>query len=92
MVSSSQPNVLGTVGRCKTNQKGRLDMCTTLVQADVSKERLPQMLDAAQAAGVLNVSARTIARMCASGKLKAVKVNSMWRVNRDALLTYAGLD
>lgn len=50
------------------------------------------MLSVEQSKDVLNVSGRTIARMCEQGKLKAVKVCSLWRINRDALFEYAGLD
>lgn len=52
---------------------------------------LPPMLTAAQAARILNVSERTVARMCANGDMKAAKVCSVWRINRDALLDQYGL-
>ena len=52
---------------------------------------LPELLDAKQAAEILNVNPRTVTRMCEQGKLKAVKVMSLWRINRDALLDFAGL-
>lgn len=55
------------------------------------REDYPAMLSAKQAARILNCSPRSIARMCEAGKLRAVKVVSMWRVNRDALMEYAGL-
>lgn len=67
-------------------------MCTTSVQGETIKDSLPPMLSVEQSKDVLNVSARTISRMCEQGKLKAVKVNSLWRINRDALLAYAGLE
>ena len=56
------------------------------------REEFPELLDTKQAASILNVNTRTIVRMCAAGKLKAVKVMSLWRINRDALLDYAGLN
>lgn len=56
------------------------------------RERYPELLDSKQAAGILNVNERTVTRMCAAGKLKAVKVMSLWRINRDALLDFAGLN
>lgn len=56
------------------------------------KDTHPPMLSVKQAEDVLNVSGRTITRMCEQGKIKAVKVNSLWRINRDALLAYAGLE
>ena len=54
-------------------------------------ENLPELLDTKQTARILNVTPRTVVRMCESGKLKAVRVMSLWRVNRDALLRFAGL-
>lgn len=58
----------------------------------ISYKDLPAMLDVKQAAQILNCSPRTVSRMCAKGDLKAVKTLSMWRVNRDALLRYAGIE
>lgn len=54
-------------------------------------ENLPALLSAKQAASIMGVSDRTVTRMCEQGKLKAVKVMSLWRINRDALLEFAGL-
>lgn len=54
--------------------------------------KLPDLLTARQAAAILNVHPRTVTRLCAAGKLKAVKVASDWRVNKGALLDYAGLE
>ena len=51
----------------------------------------PELLDTKQAAEILNVTTRPVTRMCEQGKLKAVKVMSLWRINRDALLKFAGL-
>ena len=55
------------------------------------REDFPAMLSAKQAATILNCSPRSITRMCEAGKLRAVKVVSMWRVNRDSLMEFAGL-
>lgn len=44
------------------------------------------------AAAFLDCHERTVTRMCEQGKLKAVKVMSMWRINRRALLEFAGLE
>ncbi len=52
---------------------------------------LPALLSTAQAANLLQVNPRTITRMCEQGKLKAVKVMSLWRINRDALFEFAGI-
>lgn len=56
------------------------------------KHSLPPMLNSNQAAEVANLSQRTINRMCSTGKLKAVKVGSIWRINRDNLLAFLELD
>lgn len=53
---------------------------------------LPMLLTTTQAATILNVTPRTVQSMCEAGKLKAVRVQSLWRVNRDALLEFAGLE
>lgn len=53
---------------------------------------LPMLLTTTQAATVLNVTPRTVQSMCEAGKLRAVRVQSLWRVNRDALLEFAGLE
>lgn len=52
---------------------------------------LPALLSSKEAARILGVSERTVTRMCELDKLKAVKVMSLWRINRDALLEFAGL-
>lgn len=57
----------------------------------VSTEEMPMLLDTKQAAAILNVHQRTVTRMCELGKLKAVRVMSVWRINRDALLESCGL-
>lgn len=58
----------------------------------VSTDEMPVLLDTNQAAAILNVTPRTVTRMCEQGKLKAVRVMSLWRINRDALLDFAGLN
>lgn len=54
-------------------------------------EDLPELLNTEQAARILNVHRRTVARMCQSGKIRCVRIGSRWRVNRDALLRLVGL-
>lgn len=49
------------------------------------QEVLPQLMSVSQAADVLGVSQRHVARLCERGKIKAVKIGRLWRVNRDAL-------
>lgn len=56
------------------------------------KEAFPKLMSVKQTADVLNVSTRSVSKLCSQGKLKAVKVLSVWRVNRDALFEFAGLD
>lgn len=41
---------------------------------------------------MLNVSTRTVNRLCLEGRVKAVRVGYQWRINRRALREYAGLD
>lgn len=55
-------------------------------------ETMPKLLDTKQAARILNVNPRTVSRLCEAGKIRAVKVASLWRINRDALLEFAGLN
>ncbi len=65
----------------------------SLVGSDTSlRSALPDLLDTHQAGAILNVTPRTVTRMCEQGKLKAVRVMSLWRINRDALLDFAGLN
>ena len=46
-----------------------------------------------ETAGVfLGVSPRTVCRMCERGKLKAIKVMSMWRINKAALFEMLGIN
>ena len=54
-------------------------------------ERVPMMLSNAEAAAILDVSARTVDRMCARGDLMAARCGTMWRINRDFLFRYAGI-
>lgn len=70
---------------------GRIDQQSADKEAGHEFAILPQLLDTKQAAVILNVDPRTVTRMCAQGKIKAVKVMSLWRINRDALLEFAGL-
>lgn len=65
---------------------------------ETKRELISEVTDGAQAlvspraaAAFLGCHERTVTRMCEQGKLKAVKVMSMWRVNRRALLDFAGM-
>lgn len=52
---------------------------------------LPALLSPEQSGNICGVSARTITNLCNNGTLKACRIGRLWRVNRDALLEYAGL-
>ena len=52
----------------------------------------PELISITEAARMLNVSTRTVNRLCLDGKLKAVRVGCQWRINRKALREAAGLD
>lgn len=59
---------------------------------DGDLEVLPPIISAEQAARVLGCSPRTIMRACEAGTLKACRAGNRWRVNRDSLFKYAGLE
>lgn len=59
---------------------------------DAELASLPPIIDIEQAARVLGCSGRTVARMCESGKLRHCKAGNRYRINRDALFAYAGLE
>ena len=72
-----------------------LPMLLTTTQAATILNVTPrtvQSMTTTQAATILNVTPRTVQSMCEAGKLRAVRVQSLWRVNRDALLEFAGLE
>lgn len=50
-----------------------------------------ELVTTCEAAAVMHISERQVARMCADGRLRAVKVGKLWRINRDALGEYLGL-
>ena len=50
------------------------------------------VIDTATAGAFLEVDPRTAARMCEKGKLKAIKVMSMWRINKAAFFEMLGID
>lgn len=61
-------------------------------KASQALEDLPQLISCRQAAGVLGVSPRHVARMCEVGQIKAVRCGArIWRINRDALAAQMGL-
>ena len=54
--------------------------------------REPELISIVEAARMLNVSTRTVNRLCLDGKLKAVRIGCQWRINRKAPRKAAGLD
>ena len=52
----------------------------------------PELISINEAARMLNVSTRTVNRLCLDGKVKAVRIGSQWRINRKALREAAGLE
>ena len=51
-----------------------------------------ELLTTEQAAELAQVNKRTITRMCVDGQVRAVKVRSMWRINRADLMRVLGLN
>jgi excisionase family DNA binding protein len=56
------------------------------------RRRRPELIDVREAADILNVSVRTVTRLCILNKIRCVKVGYQWRINRAALIRYAGLE
>ena len=54
--------------------------------------RAPELKSITAAARMLNVSTRTVNRLCLDGKLKAVRGGCQCRINRKALREAAGRD
>ena len=54
--------------------------------------REPELISIREAARMVNVSERTMNRLCLDGKVKAVRIGCQWRINRRALRQGAGLD
>ena len=48
-------------------------------------QREPELISITEAARMLNVSTRTVNRLCLDGKLKAVRIGCQWRINRNIL-------
>ena len=62
---------------------------TDLHQSDGETEN--PLVTVREAAQLLRVHERTVTRMCAEEQLKAVRVRGVWRINRAALLEFAGV-
>ena len=63
-----------------------------MVEHVTRAQREPELISIVEAARMLNVSTRTVNRLCLDGKLKAVRIGSQWRINRKALREAAGLE
>lgn len=61
-------------------------------QDHIDLARLAPLLKPSTAAKLLDCCERTITRMCENGTLRGCRAGSHWRVNRDSLLKYAGLE
>ena len=59
---------------------------------DAELSTLPPIISVEQASRVLGCSGRTVTRMCESGTLKHCRAGNRYRINRDALFAYAGLE
>ncbi len=59
----------------------------TITTALPPRERkAPRLITAEEAARMLNVSTRTITRMCLENRVPATKVGAQWRIDREAFL------
>lgn len=70
----------------------RSDMGNQKQYTDAEIAALPPIIRIEQAACVLGCSGRTVIRMCEDGKLRHCRAGNRYRINRDYLLAYAGLD
>lgn len=52
---------------------------------------LPAMLTCEEAAEVAGISARFVARLCASGEVEATRIGRIWRINTEGWLRRCGL-
>lgn len=55
-------------------------------------QKYPELMTVKQAASMLNVSRRTVTRLCESGQLKSIRVGGQWRINTRAIRRAAGLE
>ena len=59
--------------------------------ADTEAEVSPFMT-VREAAEIADVDPRTMAKLCEQGTIRAARFGKQWRINREAFMTYAGLD
>ena len=77
-------------GKRKTYKTLNPEQLDTIVSDVLTRER--PLVSVFASSCVLQMDESTICRMCRAGKLKAVKVGKYWRINRNALLEFAGLN
>lgn len=64
-----------------------------LRQQDTEKQAESPLMDSKEAAALLSVSVRTLARIAGQGKVPgAVKVGHLWRFNRSKLYAFIGME
>ena len=59
---------------------------------DAELAALPPIIGAEEAARVIGCCPRTIMRLCENGTLGHCRAGNRYRINRDALFAYAGLE
>lgn len=55
-------------------------------------EKRSEMVGTEEGARILGISVATFTRLCRKGEIKAAKVGKQWRVGREWLMQYAGLE
>lgn len=53
---------------------------------------MPDIVDPMPVAHLLGISDRSVYRLCQNGTFKAVKCGKLWRINRDSVLSYIGVN
>ncbi len=53
---------------------------------------MPDIVDPIPVAHLLGISDRSVYRLCQNGTFKAVKCGKLWRINRDSVLSYIGVN
>ncbi len=54
-------------------------------------ERVPLICEVDTVALILQCNEETVKRNCRSGKLKAFKVGSVWKIEKSALMEFCGI-
>lgn len=77
-------------GQVVIDEQALAEMLRPIVRAEVERivageVRPGRLLTPAEAADVLGVSERSVARQCLNGELPAVRVGRYWRIRREDL-------